>query len=188
MANKKTDPTESEKEEATEAPQEASSEQQLAAIFNAMDGRKIKSILASGTAILQERMAAAIDKVLTAHLAAFEERSFIKRGIHSLLSIIVISAKGVTWDDATTFLRTAAPVLTKGGILPVVRLRDEGDEAKDQKAPVLMELEVILPPGRGEHNKLFDFLDESGVSLKEALEYLQSSRANSGGAEESSDD
>ena len=66
MANEK-DPTV--KDEVPEA-EGASTDttEPLTAIFQGLDGKKIRKIISVGQAMLQERMATAIDKVLSAHL------------------------------------------------------------------------------------------------------------------------
>ena len=176
MANTKKNPTDKQKE-SSEKPKDASTNiEQLSAIFNNLDANSIKTILNAGHAMLQERMAIAIEKVLTAHLEAFGDNSCVNQGDHALVPSLKISARGIAWEDATQFLSKTGPIMTNGGIGVEASLRALDDDViVDVAQPVTLEIKMILSPET--HVPIMDYLDEGAVSTKETLEYLQTTLA-----------
>ena len=174
MANEK-DPTVKDVDTEAEGASTDTTEP-LTAIFQGLDGKKIRRIISVGQAMLQERMAMAIDKVLSAHLQAFGSKSHLQMVNNQSVNIFNLYVKGVAWDDAATFLKTVAPPLAEGGVGLVARLRELGDLADSITESAIMELELVTSPG--DHSPLLDILsDESALSTSEALDYLRSARA-----------
>ena len=177
MANTKKNPTENAKEKAPKAQDTVTDKtiEQLTAIFNNQNTRDIRTILETGHAILQERMAVALEKVLSVHLEAFGENSFTSRGTNPHVPTIILTAKGIAWEDATTFLNESAPILMDGGVRVEVHLGDMDKESiEDITKPVVLDVHMILTP---EDLPLLHFLDEDPLITADALEYLQTTLA-----------
>ena len=175
MANEENPTTPEKDEEEKDEGASTNTIETLSTIFKGLDGKKIRRIIAVGQAMLQERVESAMDKVLTAHLRAFEDKSCVRQGTTPSVSTLVLSVQGVSWEDAAKFLADAGPTLSEGGVKLVTRLRDLGDEATSVQAPVSMDLEMVL--SSEDYAPMMDILDESGISTSEALDYLRSARA-----------
>lgn len=174
MANGNKSPTETSKDTSKDTPSSSKTMEKLSAIFKDLDGRSIRSILTSGQVILHTRMAEAIDQMLVKHEETFKDKSFLSRGNSTRVPTIILYAIGIAWEDAGMFLAEAGPLLSTAGISPLARLR-EGSDAQTLAQPVELDIEFMITSE--DIANILDFLDDSKISTKEALEIIRGARA-----------